>query len=987
MAEKSLKRVTIIRHLQIVLVSFYYGDIFLIFVRLQEIEDSKSLIMTTQSENSLEQGLIRTLQENSYEYVEIKEEENLRSNFKLQLEKHNRKALEEVGRSEFTEAEFDKIMLHLEGGTRFEKSKKLRDLKDFELEDGQIIWVSFLNTKKWCQNEFQVANQITVEGRKKCRYDVTILINGLPLVQIELKKRGVELKEAYNQVQRYHKTSFHGLFDYIQLFVISNGVNTRYFANNPNGGYKFTFNWTDKNNHPMNDLSLFATDFLDKCTLGKVISKYIVLHEGDKCLMVLRPYQYYAVEEIINRVENTNKNGYVWHTTGAGKTLTSFKAAQLVSEIDGVDKVMFVVDRHDLDTQTQSEYEAFEPGAVDSTDNTYQLIKRLSGKSKIIITTIQKLNCAVKKDYYNQHLQALRDKKIVMIFDECHRSQFGESHKNIVNFFKNHQIFGFTGTPIFVENAKQDKTTKEIFGECLHKYLIKDAIADENVLGFLVEYYQGQQDVDTMSPKRMKEIAQFILNNYDKSTFDGEFNALFAVQSVPMLIDYYKIFKSLNPDIKIGAVFTYAANESQDDDKTGMGQGFDDDKVTADELQLIIDDYNNMFGTAFSTDNFSAYYDDVNERMKKRKKDMEPLDLLLVVGMFLTGFDAKKLNTLYVDKNLEYHGLLQAFSRTNRVLNEKKRFGKIMCFRDLKENVDAAVRLFSKDDNKEEFEPIIRPPFKEVRKELNEKMIAFLEKYPSPAYIDALQSEYDKRDFVLAFRDIIKKRIEIQIYEDYSPDDAYFLMSDQEFQDFKSKYLDITIGVIDKPDSGKLNEPQAPYGDKDAELFDIDFCLELLHSDVINVAYILALIADLNPESEDYEQKRQSILDTMIKDAGMRSKTKLIDGFIKKNVDDDRTGFAKAKVDGTTDLEEKLKSYVSEQKNKAIVELAEDEELSVEALTEFFREYDYLQREKPEIIQDAIKNRKTKVGLVERRNIFKRVMARIRTIIDTFNWD
>ncbi len=919
--------------------------------------------------------------------MEMKEEENLRSNFKLQLEKHNRKALEEVGRFEFTEAEFDKIMLHLEGGTRFEKSKKLRDLKDFELEDGQIIWVSFLNTKKWCQNEFQVANQITVEGRKKCRYDVTILINGLPLVQIELKKRGVELKEAYNQVQRYHKTSFHGLFDYIQLFVISNGVNTRYFANNPNGGYKFTFNWTDKNNHPMNDLSLFATDFLDKCTLGKVISKYIVLHEGDKCLMVLRPYQYYAVEEIINRVENTNKNGYVWHTTGAGKTLTSFKAAQLVSEIDGVDKVMFVVDRHDLDTQTQSEYEAFEPGAVDSTDNTYQLIKRLSGKSKIIITTIQKLNCAVKKDYYNQHLQALRDKKIVMIFDECHRSQFGESHKNIVNFFKNHQIFGFTGTPIFVENAKQDKTTKEIFGECLHKYLIKNAIADENVLGFLVEYYQGQQDVDTMSPKRMKEIAQFILNNYDKSTFDGEFNALFAVQSVPMLIDYYKIFKSLNPDIKIGAVFTYAANESQDDDKTGMWQGFDDDKVTADELQLIIDDYNNMFGTAFSTDNFSAYYDDVNERMKKRKKDMEPLDLLLVVGMFLTGFDAKKLNTLYVDKNLEYHGLLQAFSRTNRVLNEKKRFGKIMCFRDLKENVDAAVRLFSKDDNKEEFEPIIRPPFKEVRKELNEKMIAFLEKYPSPAYIDALQSEYDKRDFVLAFRDIIKKRIEIQIYEDYSPDDAYFLMSDQEFQDFKSKYLDITIGVIDKPDSGKLNEPQAPYGDKDAELFDIDFCLELLHSDVINVAYILALIADLNPESEDYEQKRQSILDTMIKDAGMRSKTKLIDGFIKKNVDDDRTGFAKAKVDGTIDLEEKLKSYVSEQKNKAIVELAEDEELSVGALAEFFREYDYLQREKPEIIQDAIKNRKTKVGLVERRNIFKRVMARIRTIIDTFNWD
>lgn len=940
--------------------------------------------MTTQSENALEQGLIRTLQENSYEYVEIKEEHNLRSNFKLQLEKHNRKALEEVGRTEFTETEFDKIMLHLEGGTRFEKAKKLRDLKDFELEDGQIIWVSFLNTKKWCQNEFQVANQITVEGRKKCRYDVTILINGLPLVQIELKRRGVELKEAYNQVQRYHKTSFHGLFDYIQLFVISNGVNTRYFANNPNSGYKFTFNWTDTTNHPMNDLSMFAADFLDKCTLGKVISKYIVLHEGDKCLMVLRPYQYYAVEEIINRVENTNKNGYVWHTTGAGKTLTSFKAAQLVSEIDGVDKVLFVVDRHDLDTQTQSEYEAFEPGAVDNTDNTYQLIKRLSGNSKIIITTIQKLNCAVTRDYYNKHLQEIRDKKVVMIFDECHRSHFGECHKNIVGFFKNLQIFGFTGTPIFAENAKQEHTTAEVFGDCLHRYMIKDAIADENVLGFLVEYYKGNDDVDNMAKSRMTEIAQFILNNYSKSTFDGEFNALFAIQSVPMLVEYYKIFKSLNPQIKIGAVFTYAANSSQDDDLTGMNQGFENEKVTADELQMIMNDYNQMFGTAFTVDNFSAYYDDINERMKKRKKSMEPLDLLLVVGMFLTGFDAKKLNTLYVDKNLEYHGLLQAFSRTNRVLNEKKRFGKVVCFRDLKSNVDASIKLFS---NNEPNEFIIREPYEKVKKALNDRMIRFLDRYPTVDCVDLLKSEHDKRDFVLAFRDIIRAKTEIQIYEDYDVDDSYFEMSEQVYMDFRSKYLDITIGVIDKPATpALLEEPQLPYGDK-TTLDDIDFCLELLHSDIINVAYILSLIEDLNPDSEDYEQKRQKILDTMIKDAAMRSKTKLIDGFIKQNVDNDKAGFVKAKADGSMDLEARLKDYVSKAKNRAIEELAEDEELSFDALVQFFKEYDYLQREKTEIIQDAIKNRKTKVGLVERRNILKRVMARIRTIIDTFNWD
>lgn len=897
------------------------------------------------------------------------------------MEKHNRRELELNGRTEFTEAEFDRILLHLEGGTRFEKAKKLRDLYTLQTDDGKNIWVEFLNTKKWCQNEFQVANQITVEGRKKCRYDVTILINGLPLVQIELKKRGVELKQAYNQVQRYHKTSFHGLFDYIQIFVISNGVNTRYFANNPNGGYKFTFNWTDKGNNAFNDLNMFANFFFDKCTLGKIISKYIVLHEGEKSLMVLRPYQYYAVEEIINRVENTNKNGYIWHTTGAGKTLTSFKAAQLVSEIDGIDKVMFIVDRHDLDTQTQSEYEAFEPGAVDNTDNTYELIKRLSGNSKIIITTIQKLNCAVTKDYYNKHLQEVRDKKVVMIFDECHRSHFGDCHKNIVNFFKNLKIFGFTGTPIFVENAKQEHTTAEVFGECLHKYMIKDAIADENVLGFLVEYYEGQSDIDLEAESRMTEIAQFILNNYSKSTFDGDFNALFAIQSVPMLLKYYKIFKSLKPDIKIGAIFTYAANSSQDDELTGMGQGFANQSVTSDELQMVIDDYNEMFGTAFSTDNFSAYYDDVNERMKKRKKDMEPLDLLLVVGMFLTGFDAKKLNTLYVDKNLEYHGLLQAFSRTNRVLNEKKRFGKIVCFRDLKDKVDTSIKLFS---NNEPNEYIIRPPYQEVRKKLNLKMIEFLEKYPKLECVDQLKSETDKRDFILAFREIIRGKTEIRIYEDYDSEDPYFVMSEQEYLDFRSKYLDITIGVIEKPTSNgtTVDDPTLPIDD---EISDIDFCLELLHSDVINVAYILALIEDLNPDSDDYEQKRQHILDTMIKDAAMRSKTKLIDGFIKRNVDNDKAGFQRANADGSVDLEGRLREYITEAKNQAIADLANSEGLSEEALAEFFREYDYLQREKIEIVQEAIKQKR--VGLVERRNILKRVMTKLRAIIDTFNWD
>lgn len=942
--------------------------------------------MSTQSEAALEAGLIATLRQMDYEYVQIVEEDNLYVNFKRQLEIHNKKQLAEVGRTSFTDEEFEKILIYLEGGTRFEKAKKLRDLYPLDTVNGQRIWVEFLNRTQWCQNEFQVSNQITVEGRKKCRYDVTILINGLPLVQIELKRRGVELKQAYNQIQRYHKTSFHGLFDYIQLFVISNGVNTRYFANNPNSGYKFTFNWTDAANHPFNELDKFAVFFLEKCTLGKIIGKYIVLHEGDKCLMVLRPYQFYAVEKILDRVQNSNDNGYIWHTTGAGKTLTSFKAAQLVSELDDVDKVMFVVDRHDLDTQTQSEYEAFEPGAVDSTDNTDELVKRLQSNSKIIITTIQKLNAAVSKTWYSNKIETIRHSRIVMIFDECHRSHFGDSHKKIMKFFDNAQIFGFTGTPIFTENAVDGHTTKEIFGNCLHKYLIKDAIADENVLGFLVEYYHGNEVVDNDNQARMEEIAKFILNNFNKSTFDGEFDALFAVQSVSMLIRYYKIFKSLNPKIRIGAVFTYAANNSLDDEQTGMGTGqYAKEGVgEADELQTIMDDYNNMFGTAFTTENFRAYYDDINLRMKKKKADMKPLDLCLVVGMFLTGFDSKKLNTLYVDKNMEYHGLLQAFSRTNRVLNEKKRFGKIVCFRDLKNNVDTSIKLFSNSDNSED---IVRPPFEDVKKEYKCLATEFLKKYPTPSSIDFLQSENDKKNFVLAFRDIIRKHAEIQIYEDYSEDAEDLGMTEQQFSDYKSKYLDITVGFIEPPViPSVVAEDPVPYGNSQG-LEDIDFCLELLHSDIINVAYILELIAELDPYSNDYSEKRQHIIDTMIKDAGMRGKAKLIDGFIRKNVDEDKENFmsGRSKADGTSELEECLNQYIVSERNKAVKDLSDDEQIPTEVLNLYIKEYDYLQKEQPEIIQKALKEKH--LGLIKTRKALTRIMERLRNIIRTFNWE
>ncbi len=714
-----------------------------------------------------------------------------------------------------------------------------------------------------------------------------------------------------------------------------------------------------------------------------MISKYVVMHEGDKSLMVLRPYQYYAVEEIIDKVQNTNRNGYIWHTTGAGKTLTSFKAAQLVSELDGIDKVMFVVDRHDLDTQTQSEYDAFEPGAVDSTSDTSELTRRLQSDSKTIITTIQKLNAAVTRPWYSSKLQQIKDSRIVMIFDECHRSHFGDSHKNIVKFFNNLQIFGFTGTPIFAENSTDKHTTKEIFGECLHKYLIKDAIADENVLGFLVEYYHGNSKVNNGNENRMREIAKFILNNYNKSTYDGEFDALFAVQSVPMLVQYYKIFKELNPKIRIGAIFTYASNDSQDDETTGMSSGsFVSDRIAgADDMEDIIDDYNKIYGTSFSLQNFRAYYDDVNLRLKKKKPDMLSLDLCLVVGMFLTGFDSKKLNTLYIDKNLEYHGLLQAFSRTNRVLNERKRFGKIVCFRDLKSNVDAAIKLFSEGGD----ENVLHESFEEIKKEYVELTKEFLTHYPDSRVVDYLQSEEDKRNFILAFRDIIRKHAEIQIYEDFNEEDPDFPMDEQLYMDFRSKYLDIHDTFID---SKMVNDSSSTNDGSDAEqtLDDIDFCLELLHSDIINVAYILSLIADLDPNAEDYPEKRQEILDTMIKDAELRSKTQLIDGFILQTVDNDKDGFMRdKKADGSIDLEERLNQYIRQEKGRAIESIAQEEEIPVDVINKYVSEYDYVHKEQTEIIQEALKGKK--LGLVARRRTLNRIVDRLRNLIKTFSWD
>lgn len=691
--------------------------------------------MSRQSEAVLEDNLVKQLVGLGYESVTIKDEEALKSNLKFQLEKHNKVSL--------SDTEFERILNHLNKGNVFEKAKILRDKYALQKDDGETTYIEFLDSEHWCQNLFQVTQQVTIDGMYKNRYDVTILINGLPLLQIELKRRGLELKEAFNQINRYQRHSYgfnSALFHYVQLFVISNGVNTKYYSNNKKQSFKQTFFWADKENNNITNLEEFTNIFLERCHISKMICKYIVLAEVKKILMVLRPYQYYAVEAIVDRIKNTAKNGYIWHTTGSGKTLTSFKASQILTKLSEVDKVVFVVDRKDLDYQTSKEFNSFSDGSVDGTDNTKVLVNQFLGKHKdkkgvakdsdLIITTIQKLNTAISKPHYLKYMQELKDKNIVFIFDECHRSQFGETHKNIVGFFNKAQLIGFTGTPIFPENAVGNKygkrTTAELFDESLHKYVITDAISDDNVLKFSVEYvgrYKEKEgsatDIDIEvenidvkelleSSERIEKIVDYVIANHDRKTHSREFTAMMCVSSVDVLTKYYDIFKSKNHKLKIATIFSYSANED-DKDANGVyeldeadGAHIDEghiNKHSREKLDEYIEDYNKMFGTRFSTrdsQSFYNYYNDISKKVKNRD-----VDILLVVNMFLTGFDSPMLNTLYVDKNLKYHGLVQAYSRTNRIVNEKKSQGNIICFRNLKKNTDDAIALFSNRDAKD----------------------------------------------------------------------------------------------------------------------------------------------------------------------------------------------------------------------------------------------------------------------------------------------
>ena len=944
--------------------------------------------MTTQPEQVLENNLVNQLIGLGHKPVVIKTEEALLSNLKTQLEIHNK--------TTFTAAEFERILIHLSKGNIFDKAKTLRDKYVLQKDNGDKAYIEFINQDFWCQNQFQVTNQITINGKRENRYDVTILINGLPLVQIELKRRGIELKEAFNQIQRYQKESFasnNALFNYVQIFVISNGVDTKYYANSPKQSFKQTSFWSKENNAKITQLEQFTSIFLEPCHIAKMITKYIVLHESDKILMVLRPYQFYAVEAIIDRVKNSDKNGYIWHTTGSGKTLTSFKASQILTNNPKIKKVVFVVDRQDLDDQTVREFRAFDKDSIDGTENTKMLINQFLDNSRpLLVTTIQKLNSAISKTKFRKQIEALKDEKVVFIFDECHRSQFGDTHKRIVNFFTNHQLFGFTGTPIFVKNALSKKsikqTTANLFHECLHQYVITDAIRDENVLKFSIEYYNVFKSKEDVIDTKVEEIdkqevyesddyittvANYIIANHNRKTHHRTFTAMFCVSSVDILIKYYDLLKAKKEAgehrLNIATIFSYAPNP-EDADANGEieEEDYPDVNMAAepnanygsiprkDKLDNYIADYNKQFGTKHSAKDgttFLNYKKDISKRVKNKQ-----IDILLVVNMFLTGFDSKSLNTLYVDKNLNFHGLIQAYSRTNRILNEKKSQGNILAFRNLKENTDEAIKLFSDKNAKE---TITIAPYEEQIIKFNNAYKELMAIAPTVDSVNDLETEEDELAFAKAFREIMRLKNILASFVEFTFDDTY--MKDQEFADYTSKYLDLY-------DKIKTNNQKETVSILD----EIDFELELIHRDEINVAYIMRLLAQLkDAKPKDHAKQKKQLIDLIAGEAELRSKRVLIEKFIQNNL---------PKISDGDAIENEFKTYWKAETKKALQELSTTEALQKDKVENIIN--DFLFTGKMATEDEVIEALEKQPSVLQRETISNRITEKIKDFIKTF---
>lgn len=920
--------------------------------------------MAYQSEAELELQFIEQLNSQKYATVEIPDYDALVENFKVQFEKFNAAKLDHP----LTDKEWERVFNLMLGKSVFQSAKILRDKFVLEREDGTKVYLAFFDNDH-TKNIFQVTHQTTVVGKYVNRYDVTLLVNGLPLIQVELKRRGIDIREAVNQVMRYKKHSYNGLYHFIQLFIVSNGVDTKYFANSDRDLlYSLAFFWTDFNNVRITNLKDFSISFLARDHVIKMLTRYTIINDTDKILMVMRPYQVYAVEALVRQATLTNRNAYIWHTTGAGKTLTSFKTAQILAANPNIKKVVFLVDRKDLDSQTTEEFNKFEAGSVDATDRTDLLVKQMQDKNRqLIITTIQKMANAVKNPRYAKIMSSYADEKVVFIIDECHRSQFGDMHKDIVRHFKNAQFFGFTGTPRFEVNGKVEgkitQTTEKLFGECLHNYLIKDAIFDNNVLGFHVEYIktiEGDFDLNDptmtnaidvgelyMSTERMALIANHIVQNHKSKTRNGQYTAIFAVSSIPQLVKYYDIFKAINHDLNISGIFSYGANE----DAEGK------DEHSRDALERIIGDYNEMYSTNFSTDTFSAYHKDISDRVKGKKT--KSLDILIVVNMFLTGFDSKALSVLYVDKDLKYHDLLQAYSRTNRVEKETKPFGIIICYRNLKKNTDDALELFSKSDSTE---GVIVPPYEYFVEKFNEMAMKLKEIALFPESVDTMQNEDDQKKFVIAFRELTKYLQSLQTFIEFSFDKDALIMSEQEYQDYKSKYLMLY--------ARQKNDRQVV-----SVLNDVDFCIELMESDRINVAYIMNLIRNIHfddPKQKDFDIKNIEAELKRTDNPQLLRKVVILQAFLDQVVKG---------LNSADEIDAAYNDFENEEKRKEIEAFAETEDIDPKMLGEFISEYEFSGTMEAGDIRDRIDK---PMPLLKKKSLVNRIVDFILSHVEKY---
>jgi type I restriction enzyme R subunit len=841
-------------------------------------------------ENLIEENLIEQLKGLKYIYrPDIVDRKTLEQNFKTKFETLNRVRL--------SDNEFLRLREEIIQPDVFKASKLLRERQYFQREDGTPLHYTLVNNKDWCKNDFEVISQLRINTENSHqRYDIILLINGLPVVQIELKKLDISPRKAMQQIVDYKNEAGNGygnsLLCYMQLFIVSNKTNTYYFANNKNQHFAFNadeqflpiYQLADESNKKITHLELFAEKFLTKCTLGSMISKYMVLVESEQKLLIMRPYQIYAVKAIIDCIQQNRGNGYIWHTTGSGKTLTSFKASTLLKDNTDIEKCLFVVDRKDLDRQTREEFNKFQEGSVEENTNTETLVRRLLSTDyadKVIVTTIQKLGLALdgtNKKNYKERLEPLRNKRMVFIFDECHRSQFGDNHKAIKEFFPSAQLFGFTGTPIFDENATYHiregeeasyKTTQDIFEKQLHAYTITHAIDDKNVLRFHIDFFKGK---GTQNPKRGEAIAQqavveAILDKHDAATNSRRFNAVLATASINNAIEYYNLFKEVqkkkhteNPDyvpLNIACVFSPPAEGNSDIQQIqeDLTQEKEDNKQNPEEkkaaLKTIIADYNKQFGTSHEVYLFDLYYQDIQRRIKDQKysnKDYphkNKIDITIVVDMLLTGFDSKYLNTLYVDKNLKYHGLIQAFSRTNRVLNDTKPYGNILDFRSQQDAVNQAIALFSGEDNGKAKEiwlvdpaPVVIDKYKQAVEALG----VFMQEHnlvSEPQEVYNLKGDAARIAFIKNFKEVQRLKTQLDQYTDITEEQKTkieAILPTETLQEFRSSYIET---------AKQLREIQQKDGDQALpEIQQLDFEFVLFASAVIDYDYIMSLIAD-----------------------------------------------------------------------------------------------------------------------------------------------